>query len=158
MAEPAFVNHVGQCVTDLERATRFYCELLDFEVERELRPPDESSGQLLDLDAPGLTAVYLRLGDFVLELMTFDRPENPPATKRVFNEPGLTHLSFSVDDMNATADRAESLGGAVLRRFPFAVMISDPDGQVIELLPMAYKHRIEAELAKRAERDAQPEA
>jgi len=155
VAEPAFVNHVGQCVANLERARRFYCEVLGFEVERELRPPDESTGRLLDLEPPiGLTALYLRLGDFVLELMQFERPENPAAAERVFNEPGLTHLSFSVEDMDATVARAESLGGAVLRRFPFAVMISDPDGQAIELLPMAYRHHIAAELAQRAARDA----
>ena len=27
-------NHVGQCVTDLERSKRFHCELLGFTLER----------------------------------------------------------------------------------------------------------------------------
>ena len=146
MTEPAFVNHVGQCTAHLDRASRFYCEVLDFEVEREVEIPDQSSTALLDIEPPvGLRARYLRRGDFVLELMEFDRPDNPSATSRVFNEPGLTHLSLSVEDINAAADRAEALGGSVLRRFSFAVMISDPDGQIIELLPMSYKHRIAAE-------------
>ena len=37
-------NHVGQCVTDLERSKRFYCELLGFTLEREIKPPDECFG------------------------------------------------------------------------------------------------------------------
>ena len=38
-------NHVGQCVTDLERSKRFYCELLGFALDREINPPDELSAQ-----------------------------------------------------------------------------------------------------------------
>src|SRR4051812_26645437 len=54
-------NHLGQCVTDLERSKRFYVELLDFTVEREIHPPDELSGRLLRLPPPlGMTALYLR--------------------------------------------------------------------------------------------------
>ena len=43
-------NHVGQCVTDLERSKRFYFELFGFMFEREINPPDEASAQLLSLD------------------------------------------------------------------------------------------------------------
>ena len=43
-------NHVGQCVTDLERSKRFYCELLGFTLDREINPPDEMSAQLLGLE------------------------------------------------------------------------------------------------------------
>ena len=43
----ASFNHVGQCVSDLERSKRFYVEVFGFEVARELRPPDEGSAALL---------------------------------------------------------------------------------------------------------------
>ena len=46
MTDGVAFNHVGQCVTDLERSKRFYCELLGFTLEREINPPDELSAQL----------------------------------------------------------------------------------------------------------------
>lgn len=144
------VNHVGHCTTDLARARRFYVDLLGFELDRELTPPDGPTSELLGVASPvGLRAVYLRLGDFTLELLHFDRPGNPPAATRVMNEPGLTHLSISVDDVEATAAAAPAHGGEVVYSSPYAAMVRDPDGQLIELLPVAYHHRIEAERAGR---------
>lgn len=131
------VNHVGLCVADLAVARRFYEELLGFTFERQLDVPDEPADRLLQVSAPlGMTAVYLRLGDFVLELMRFERPDNPPARARVMNEPGLTHLSVGVDDVPAVARRAAEYGGSMVAGTDVgpAVFIRDPDGQLIELL------------------------
>ena len=88
------------------------------------------------MPSPGLTAVYLTMGAFVLELLHFDRPENPPFRARVFNEPGLTHLSLSVDDIPATLESVRRCGGSVVESsdLGMAVMVRDPDGQLIELL------------------------
>jgi lactoylglutathione lyase len=129
-------NHVGLCVTDLDRSRRFYEEALGFAFQRDLRPPDDLTGKLLDVPTPGLTAVYLTMGSFVLELLHFDRPENPPFRPRVFNEPGLTHLSLSVDDIPATLEAVRRSGGSVVESsdLGMAVLVRDPDGQLIELL------------------------
>ena len=134
-------NHVGLCVTDLARSRRFYEEVLGFEFERDLAVPDAPSDRLLRVEAPlGATAVYLRRDAFVLELLHFDRPGNPAAVERVMNEPGLTHLSLSVDDMAATCALVEQHGGQVLSdtNVRAAVFVRDPDGQLIELLTMEY--------------------
>lgn len=129
-------NHVGLCVSDLDRSRRFYEEALGFSFQRDLRPPDDLTGKLLDVPSPGLTAVYLTMGTFVLELLHFDRPENPPFRQRVFNEPGLTHLSLSVDDIPATLEAVRRCGGSVVEssNLGMAVLVRDPDGQVVELL------------------------
>lgn len=137
------VNHVGLCVADLARARRFYEELLGFMFQRELRVPDAPAAQLLRVEAPvGMTAVYLQRDSFVLELLHFDRAGNAAPRERSFTEPGLTHLSFSVDDVAATCARVGALGGEVLTDTDLgglAVMIRDPDGQLLELLPMSYR-------------------
>src|SRR5688572_30993409 len=130
-------NHVGHHVTDLERSRRFYEELLGFTFQRDLKVPDEATGRLLRLEPPvGLTAVYLSHGSFVLELLHFDRPGNAPARERTFDEPGLTHLSLTVDDVPGVCARVPDYGGEVLSdtNLGVAVMIRDPDGQLIELL------------------------
>jgi lactoylglutathione lyase len=129
------ITHVGLCVEDLDRARGFY-EALGFEFQRELQPPDGITGTLLEIDAPNAKAVYLTSGDFVLELLRFDRPDNPPFTKRVMNEPGLTHLSLASDDLAATVDTVRANGGQVLENTNVgpAVLVRDPDGQLIEIV------------------------
>jgi catechol 2,3-dioxygenase-like lactoylglutathione lyase family enzyme len=130
-------NHLGHCVTDVARAERFYTELLGFTRQRTLEVPDGPAGRLLRVEAPvGLSAVYLERDGFVLELLHFDRPGNPPARERPFTEPGLTHLSFTVDDLDGACARVAELGGEVLddTNLGVAVMVRDPDGQLVELL------------------------
>jgi lactoylglutathione lyase len=136
-------NHVGHCVTDLERSRRFYEEVLGFTHQSDLPVPDGPASKLLRVPEPvGMTAVYLERDGFMLELLHFDRDGNAPRRERTFTEPGLTHLSFSVDDIPATCARVADLGGEVLTDTDMgglAVMIRDPDGQLVELLPMSYR-------------------
>src|ERR1700704_659806 len=124
-------NHVGQCVTDLERSKRFYCELLDFTFEREIQPPDESSAQLMSLTPPlGMTAAYLVRDGLVLELLHYSAPDQTrPFRARTMNEPGLTHLSLSVDDVDAVCARVADFGGEVIAasNIGAAVFVRDPD-------------------------------
>jgi catechol 2,3-dioxygenase-like lactoylglutathione lyase family enzyme len=131
-------NHVGLCVTDLERSRRFYEAVLGFTFRNELLAiPDAATSKLLQVEPPvGLSAVYLEKDGFVLELIHFDRPGNPMARERSFTEPGLTHLSLTIDDMAAACALVAEHGGEVLTEtdLGMAVMIRDPDGQLIELL------------------------
>ena len=139
-------NHVGLCVTDAARSLRFYEEVLGFEFWYELEPPDEMVAKLTDLPQPvGVKAVYLRRGESVLELMHYtEAGAHAPARPRVMNEIGLTHISVSVDDIDATAAKVAEYGGSVLEHTNVgaAVMIRDPDGQLLELLPMGYRDRL----------------
>jgi lactoylglutathione lyase len=144
----AVFNHLGQCVADLARSRRFYEEVLGFEFWREIEPPDSPSDQLLGLTAPiGMTACYLRRDGLVLELLHFSgagaRPG--PARPRPMNELGLTHLSVSVDDLDATCQAVQAHGGDVLdeTNIGAAIFVRDPDGQLIELLPMTYRASVE---------------
>ena len=143
--DAAAFNHVGHCVTDLDRARRFYEEALGFRYLYEIKPPDEPSDRLLMITPPvGMTAMYLRLDGLILELLHYDRPGNPPRADRVMNEPGLTHLSVSVDDIPKALERVAELGGEVLggTNIDMAVMVRDPEGQLIELLPMEYRRQM----------------
>lgn len=135
-------NHIGHCVTDVERSRRFYEDVLGFEFWREFDADDGMTAKLLSLPEPvGLKAVYLRQGEFVLELLSFAGADTNPHQPRVMNDPGLTHLSVSVDDIDATAQRAIEYGGELIEstNIGAALMIRDPDHQLIELLPMGYR-------------------
>jgi catechol 2,3-dioxygenase-like lactoylglutathione lyase family enzyme len=135
-------NHVGQCVTDLDKSKRFYIELLGFALEREIQPPDELSAKLLRLQPPlGMTAAYLRRDGLVLELLHFRDLGARPYRLRVMNDPGLTHISLSVEDLDGLLARVAEFGGEVLTdtNIGKGCFVRDPDGQLLELLPMSYR-------------------
>ncbi|HVV35649.1 MAG TPA: VOC family protein [Acidimicrobiales bacterium] len=139
----AIVNHVGLAVSDLDRSRRFYEEVLGFAFRNEITVPDGAVSHMFGLDAPiGMRAAYLTIDGVVLELMAFERGGVAEARERPFNEPGLTHLSICVDDVEDTESKAAAYGGEVLADRSFKGMVSlvrDPDGQLIELLPMTYR-------------------
>lgn len=142
---PAY-NHTGQVVTDLERSKRFYQEVLGFEPWFEITPPDEMTAPLNGLEPPlAITASYLCLDGFVLELIHYGAPgATAPYRRRTMNEPGLTHISIAVDDVQATAARAVELGGEIVEGTDIgvALFIRDPDGQLLELLASGYRDRL----------------
>ena len=135
-------NHTGQVVADLERSKRFYQEALGFQFWYEMSPNDAMSAKLLCLEPPlGSITSYLVLDGFVLELIHFSADEaQAPYRPRTMNEPGLTHLSISVDDIKATAARVVEYGGQVVEESDVgvALFIRDPDGQLVELLSATY--------------------
>jgi catechol 2,3-dioxygenase-like lactoylglutathione lyase family enzyme len=136
-------SHLGLCVSDLGRSMRFYCDGLGFK---------ESDGYDLDstmvpgldaaLEVPGpavLRSQMIVLDDLKIELLHYASPavEGTPSAHR--NQRGLTHLSFWVDDLDATVARLVDSGGTLLadtRQSPGVelVFLADPDGTRVELM------------------------
>jgi predicted enzyme related to lactoylglutathione lyase len=88
-----------------------------------------------------LTSRFLHSGDFRIELLHFNRPAAFGAPSMPRNQLGLTHLSFSVDDIDAPALRAVEHGGAIVsgtRSTPAGrvhiIFLAAPDGTRIELM------------------------
>ncbi|MDP1795432.1 MAG: VOC family protein [Acidimicrobiales bacterium] len=139
----AIVNHVGLAVSDLAASRRFYEEVFGFEFKNEATFPDAATTKLFAMDGPlGLHVVYLQRDGWVLELLGFDDTSTAPRRERAMNEPGLTHLSICVDDVAAACAAAVALGGLHLPEQGFTglvEMVRDPDGQLIEVLPMGYR-------------------
>ena len=136
------LTHIGVCVADLERSLRFYRDLLGFAWEHELQVEGEPTDTLLRLRGTKLHAVYLVRDGVRIELLRFASPPAPLARTRAMHEPGLTHLSFRVADLDASLAALRAAGERVLEetviRFPewqsAASFIVDPDGQLIELV------------------------
>jgi lactoylglutathione lyase len=138
MASPRIIfNHVGLCVADTARSRRFYEGLLGFAFWWELEPPDEGTGQLLQLNEPiGLHATYLVRDGLVLELLAYSHRVLRAGSDRVMDQIGLTHLSLSVSDLGEVLAAVESFGGTVVEGTVSdqSAMVRDPDGQLLELL------------------------
>jgi lactoylglutathione lyase len=137
-------NHTGHAVVDPERSMRFYTEVLGFRYWYQLSPDDAGTSKLCGLEPPlGVTAYYLTLDGLVLELMHYSASgATAPYRARTMNEPGLTHLSISVPDVRAAAENAVEYGGTIIEEsdLGMALMIRDPDGQLIELLTEEFSH------------------
>jgi lactoylglutathione lyase len=135
-------NHVGLVVGDLERSKQFYEQVLGFRVWYEDAPVDAAVAKLLGLTPPlGAKPCYLTLGECFLELIYFSAPTaQVTQRRRSMDEIGLSHLSISVDDIRATAGRAVEFGGEIVESsdLGLALLIRDPDGQLVELLSMDY--------------------
>jgi catechol 2,3-dioxygenase-like lactoylglutathione lyase family enzyme len=137
------LTHVGIGVSDLERSTRFYRDLLGFAWEHELEVAGEPTDTLLRLKDTRLKAVYLSRDGVRIELLHFASPPRPSVPRpRPMHELGLTHLSFRVADLDATLGALRAAGERILEdtiiRFPdfgaAACLVLDPDGQLIELV------------------------
>jgi catechol 2,3-dioxygenase-like lactoylglutathione lyase family enzyme len=81
----------------------------------------------------------------VLELLHFADAKLVGREPRVMNELGLTHISVSVDDVDAFLARVPEYGGTVLAdtNIGLGVFVRDPDGQLLEVLPMSYRAGID---------------
>jgi lactoylglutathione lyase len=142
----ATFSHVGLCVSDLERSVRFYCDGLGFE-------PGEGYdlagdfGRAAEVDGElSMSNLMIRRGGLTIELLTFETPSVTGAPSHSRNQLGLTHLSFSVDDIAALTARLVECGGTVLESTrvvatePQAievVFLADPDGARVELMQYA---------------------
>src|SRR5689334_7647446 len=111
---PSACSHIGLCVTDLERSRRFYEEVFGFREAFTFHTDGAETAALLRLDPPlVLDAVYLAVDGLLLELLHTEGPAAPVARDRTMNEPGLTHLSLFVDDLDATIAAVTQHGGRV---------------------------------------------
>jgi catechol 2,3-dioxygenase-like lactoylglutathione lyase family enzyme len=131
-------SHLGICVSNLKRSLTFYRDGLGFQDGPSFEidyPISEMSGDVR------LISRFLHSGDLRIELLAFKRPKpfGRPSASR--NQLGLTHLSFSVDDIDAAADRLVRFGGTIIegtRSTPenaiHIIFLADPDGTRIELM------------------------
>jgi len=139
-------SHAGVCVSDFDRAVRFYCDGLGFELAERF---DLDSTQLpglergLEVDGPvQVVSQMIVNGPMKIELLFYPgrAPVGVPSTSRGLL--GLTHLSFYVDDVDRAAVRLVEHGGTLIERtradvgIPI-VFLTDPDGTRVELMGQA---------------------
>ena len=142
-------SHVGVCCSDLDRSTRFYCDVLGFrdlftvELGPEVAPTMEIDGRF--------RSRMLARDDLRLELLHWIDPEpQGDGERRPMNGLGVTHLCFRVDDVDDLGDMAtaaEAAGGTVLPATRSAqegmgldgaavktMYLLDPDGVRVEVM------------------------
>jgi glyoxylase I family protein len=128
---PVF-NHIALTCKDPVALERFYTQHFGF---RRARVAPLGDGKQI---------VFIRNSGMYLELFAADEPSPVPAgTADGPHNPGVRHLAFKVDDLDATLSR---MGDEVKRRITLGPMdfdafipgwrscwLSDPEGNVVEL-------------------------
>lgn len=138
-------NHIGVCVTDVERSRAFYEGALGFKSWWEFDAPGKATETLLGLPSPtGLHAAYMVRDGLVLELLHYSQGDHPLPRRRAMDEPGLTHISVAVRDIPGALEEVRRLGGEVVEESNVgaAIMVRDPDGQLIELTTWDWLSRL----------------
>jgi glyoxylase I family protein len=140
-------SHIGVCVSDLERSTRFYTEVLGFRpvLTMDLGPELAATMEVEDC---AFTSRMLGRGDVRVELLHWRSQEaEGDGRRRPMTRLGLTHLCLRVDDLEPVLQAAEAHGGGAHRETTTElpgmgvdggpvrlVYLTDPDGVRIELM------------------------
>ncbi|HYU51434.1 MAG TPA: methylmalonyl-CoA epimerase [Gemmatimonadaceae bacterium] len=99
------VSHIGIAVEALAESLPFFRDVLGLtEV-----PLDDSDGASI---------VGLSAGEPLVELLQADDPTSPIARFVAERGPGIHHICFSVDDLDATLDRCRKAGVQLLDEKP----------------------------------------
>lgn len=134
------VSHIGLCVSDLDKALRFYCDGLGFE-KQEVHDIDNLFADALEVERDVvLTSQFIRKDGMSIELLHYRSPGafGVPSARR--NQLGLTHLSFVVPDIEAAVATLVAAGGEAIEstRTKDAnvdlMFVRDPDGVRVELM------------------------
>lgn len=143
------IDHINIVVHDLEKMTSFYCGVLGLRVSKRVTISGDWIEQVVGLKGVEADVVYLDppLGPRV-ELIRYRKPEREaPAGLGESNTPGLRHMAFKVDDIDALVRSLTKAGvkffskvqlvpasqvtyaGGVKKRL---VYFHDPEGNLLE--------------------------
>ena len=144
------IDHINLVVEDLDAMTAFYAEVLGLKITKRVTISGEWIGKTVGLGGVHADVVYL---DFPagprVELIRYNRPAmHRPPNVDLPNAPGIRHLAFRIDDIDAAAARLNLAGvklfsdvqtvpdtqvtyaGGVRKRL---VYFRDPEGNLLEL-------------------------
>lgn len=94
-------RHAGIVVADLNRALAFWCDVLGFRVQREMLETGPFIDALLGMKDVEVTTVKLTGPDGIqVELLNFRSHPGLAAWQGTPSTTGLTHLAFTVSDLD----------------------------------------------------------
>jgi methylmalonyl-CoA/ethylmalonyl-CoA epimerase len=99
------IAHIGIAVDALDRILPFYRDLLGMpEI-----PLDDSDGARI---------AAVQAGDSLVELLEAQSPDSPIGKFVARRGPGIHHICFAVDDLNATLERCRRAGVRLIDETP----------------------------------------
>jgi methylmalonyl-CoA/ethylmalonyl-CoA epimerase len=99
------IAHIGIAVQGLDEGVSFYRDILGL-------------GEVPLDNADGARIVGLAAGPSLIELLEPDRPDSPIAKFIGKRGPGIHHVCFAVDDLDATLERCRAAGIRLIDQTP----------------------------------------
>jgi len=99
------IAHIGIAVRGLDDSISFYRDVLGLSDV----PPD---------DADGAKIAGLAAGESLVELLEAESPDSPIGKFVAKRGPGIHHVCFAVDDLEATLDRCRRVGIRLIDETP----------------------------------------
>lgn len=93
------IDHVGYAVRDLDEAVAHHRRLYDLEVVHRER-----------VERDGVDEALLAVGESYVQLLAPTREDSPVARFLARRGPGVHHVGYAVDDVDATLDRLRAEG------------------------------------------------
>ena len=93
------LDHIGIAVEDLDAARKLYGELLGFEL-----------GEIEELPDRQLKICFVKVGEANVELLWPTAPESAVGKFIAKKGPGIHHLCYRVDDVQAKLDELKAAG------------------------------------------------
>ncbi len=101
------IDHIGVAVEDLEEAVALYRDRLGMAEQHRER-----------VEEFGVEAVLLEIGDAHVELLTPIQPDSGVAKFLERNGPGMHHVAYRSDDIDATLERLREAGVRLIDEQP----------------------------------------
>jgi len=140
-------KHTNIVARDWRKLAEFYQRVFGCEPV----PPERASGEewverCTGVPGAAIQGIHMRLpghGDNgpTLEIFQYNKTKKRPQT--AINRPGLAHLAFEVDDVQAVAEMVLAAGGGRVGELVTAqirgagaitfIYVTDPEGNIIEL-------------------------
>lgn len=148
-------DHIGITVGDLDAAVRLYTDVFDLDVLVEAQTATLATAagdRRRDVFGPRWGAMRIahlatRGGGIGIELFEFLEPATvAPATAFAYWERGISHICFTVDDLEAAIEKLMAFGGRQRSQIHTVwpgtrvCYCEDPWGVVIELSSRDYHH------------------
>jgi len=134
-------HHTAMAVQDMDRAKRFYCDLLGFEIDWE-RPnySGEPFANVVGMPDAAAHVAMLKGYGARLELFTYHQPAGRMREAKRQCDFGLTHFALTLKGIHELYERLSAAGVQFncppqnLRPGVWATYLKDPEGVTIELV------------------------
>ena len=135
------IRHSGIVVNDLEASLHFYKELLGLKVIKQMDESGSYIDHVLGLQAVKVTTVKMATPDGqMIELIKYHSHESEQTARRIYDT-SLTHIAFTVDDLDSEYNRFKSQRVAFSSRpqlspdgYAKVTFCRAPEGTFIELV------------------------
>lgn len=104
------IRHTGIVVIDLEMSLHFYRDLLGFRIVKQMEETGDYIDKILALSNIKVTTVKLNSASGqLIELLKY-HSHLAEQRRREVNEVGISHIAFTVDDLDSVYERLKKTG------------------------------------------------